>query len=482
MSNEMWTSTKSHNLIHNWMKELAHILLHSRSWHRREQYNDGRMHDAVYRAISLEKPDNWQELVLEWPHDSKEGHHKIAYTRTEEHGEADRQTVTPVSKYLTRHFSRLRSDQIRNIAALYVEASFKIVRTMEEMLDIIVNGPSSCMSGDEERFSYLYDKHPYEVYDPKFGWHMACTMEGGKYTGRALLNDEQYVRTYRGREGSSYSDSDERLNAWLQEEGYSKASGWSGYKLLKLGARNDNGFVAPYLDGDEKYVIDCGNYFRVTDDEGEANYKCDNTDGSADEVNCESCEDCGANIRDGDGHWAGVHEDVRICDGCRHDHYTYVYGRRGNQYVVNDDDMIEVDGEYYHDQYLSDNDIVELENGEYCHQDNAVCIESNHEWHRVDSDDICHTVDGEYEMREDCVELENGEWCLTDEAWQCEHSHDYYANSDCDSVTTKCGKTIHEDHADEYEMEDDEEDTKMVWTPVDTGMTAIEQLTKETNE
>lgn len=481
MSNEMWTSTMAHDLIHNWMKELAHILFNSRRWHRREQSNDGRMHDAIYKAISLEKPDCWQALVLEWPHDSKEGDHKIAYTRSDEHGDADRQTVTPVSKYLTRHFSRLRSDQIRNIAALYVEAEFKIVRTMGEMLDIIVKGPNSCMSGDEEGFPYLQGKHPYEAYDPKYGWHMACTMEGGVYTGRALLNDDVYVRTYRGREGSSYSDSDERLNAWLQEEGYSKASGWAGYKILKLSARNEGGFVAPYLDGDAKYVIDGGNYFRVTDDECEANYKCDNTDGSADEVNCDSCEDCGGNIRDGDGHWAGAHEDVRICDCCRHDHYTYVYGRRGNQYVVNDDNMIEVDGEYYHDEYLSDNDIVELENGEYCHQDNAVCIESNHEWHRVDSDDICHTVDGNYEMREDCVELENGEWCLESEAWCCDHTGDYYQASEHDSVTTKCGKIIHEDHAEHYEMQNDE-DTKTVWTPVDTGMTAIEQLTKESNE
>jgi hypothetical protein len=334
------------------------------------------------------------------------------------------------------------------------------------------------MSGDEEGFSYLYDKHPYEVYDPKYGWHMACAMEGGNYTGRALLNDEQYVRTYRKRDSGSYSDSDERLNAWLQEQGYHKASSWDGYKILKLSARNDNGFVAPYLDGDAKYVIDGGNYFRITDDEGEADYKCSNTDGSADEVSHQQCEDCGDNISDGDGYWVGRSEDMLICSCCRQDHYTCVYGRRGEQYTVNDDDMIEVDGEHYHDEYLSDNDIVELENGEYCHQDNAVCIE-NGEWHRVDSDDICYTVDGNYERREDCVELENGEWCLEDEAWCCDHTGDYYQASAHDSVTTKCGKIIHEDHAEHYEMQ---EVTKTVWTPVDTGMTPIEQVTKEINE
>jgi hypothetical protein len=329
---------------------------------------------------------------------------------------------------------------------------------MEEMLDIIVNGPNSCMSGDEEGFAYLNDKHPYEAYDPKFGWHMACVMEGGVYTGRALLNEQVYVRTYRKRDSGSYSDSDERLNAWLQEEGYCKASCWSGYKISKLAARNSNGFVAPYLDGDHKYVIDNRTSLTITDDESEADYQCDNTDGTADEVNKVSCEDCGDRIADGDGHWVYSDESTHVCEHCRDNHYQHVIGRRGNEYAVREEVAIEVNGDYYDPEYLSDNGIVELHNGEYIHEDDAVYIESCGEYFENDDSDICYTIDGEWEMREDCVELENGEYCLESESWLCEHSEDWYQSSECDSVTTACGKIVHEDYADLYDLEDEDED------------------------
>jgi hypothetical protein len=449
----MWTYAKASDLKHLWMHELAQILYGSRSWHRREQQNN-RMHTAVYRAIELAKPDNWQELVLEWPHESKDGHHKIAYTRSDEHGHADRQTVTPVAKYLTRHFSSLRSDQIRNIAALYVEAVFKIVHTMEEMLDIIANGPKSCMSGDEEKFAYLRGHHPYEVYDPKYGWHMVCAIENGEYTGRALLNNGRFVRTYRARDSGNYSDSDERLNAYLQEEGYERASNWDGYNLRKIQAVNSNGFVAPYIDGTAQGVVDNGDYLRITDDESEADYTCDNTDGTADEISHQTCEECDDNVGEGDGYWVGRNEDRFICEHCHSHCYTSVYGRSGNQYAVHENSAVEVDGDWFDEEYLSDNDIITLENGDYCKMDDAVCIDSNGEWYESESDDICYTVDGKYEMREDCVELENGEWCLDSEAWCCDHTGDYYQTSDCDSVTTKCGKIIHEDHAEHYEMQE----------------------------
>ena len=85
--------------------------------------------------------------------------------------------------------------------------------------------------------------------------------------------------------------------------------------------------------------------------------------------------------------------------------------------------------------------------------DDAILIESEDEYYHCDDERICYTVDGEHELKDNCVLLENDEYCLTDDAWQCEHSGDWYANSDCDPVTTACGKSIHEDYADEYETQ-----------------------------
>ena len=432
---------------------LSRILCKHRPWFNREWCNNSSIHPAVYKAWDLASPANWQQLVMEWPHVSKQGAHMVAYTRDDKYGEADRQLVLSVSKYLTRHFPALNSNVIRDISGMYTEAEFGIVRTMPEMLDIIVNGPPSCMSGEDEEFGASGDRHPYEVYDPALGWHMAYVREGGRYSGRALLNDEMWVRTYRRKEYSdNYSDTDERLNSWLREQGYRKIDDWVGFSFKRIKVSNNCGFLAPYLDGGNKDVIIDGNTLEIVR-EGNGEYRCNETNGNAEELDACTCPHCGERCDEDDMFSVGYHGDDSVCRSCYENDFTTVYGRNGNEYAVHNDSVIEVDGEYYHDDYLGDNGIVQLHDGEYIHEDNAVYIESQGEHYPAESELICYTQDGEYELRDDCVELENGEWCLEDEAWQCAHSGDWYANSDVDSVETKCGKHIHPDHAEHYVLE-----------------------------
>jgi hypothetical protein len=393
---------------------------------------------------------------MEWPRISKEGAHKIAYTRDEKYGEADRQLVTTVSKYLARHFTALASSDIRDIAALYVEAKIGIVRTMPEMMELIENGPSSCMSGGSDGFSGSGGRHPYEVYDPQYGWHMAYVKEGTRFTGRALLNDGTWVRTYRGDHDRSHSDTDERLNAWLKEEGYRKANGWSGFKIKRIHSdRNDCGFVAPYLDGDDKDVDVCRDSLDIVNS-GDGEYNCTSTDGNADERHPYRCPRCDSRVDEDEMCSIGRHGDESVCRDCYENDYTVVYGRRSDQYAIPNDDAIEADGEYYDPDWLSDNGIVQLHDGDYTHEDNAVWIESASEYYPSESEYVCYTQAGENELRDDCVQLENGEWCLSEDAWCCDHTGDYYASYDETGVMTKCGKLIHPDHVDEYEMENDD--------------------------
>jgi hypothetical protein len=449
------------------MGELATVL-RGRDWHRREQ-DRGAIHPAVIKACYHAWPTDLAQLVLEWPRASKEGQHKIAYTRDEKYGDADRQLVISVSKYLTRHFPALSSDRIRDISARYCEATFQIVNTMPKMLNAIINGPGSCMAKEADYFDRLDDRHPYEAYDPKYGWSMALVTEGTTITGRALLNDKKWVRTYRWRDDgagqrTSHSDVDERLISWLTEQGYQRANGWRGFRLARLEASNDCGFVAPYIDGGHQDVNDLGDHLAIVAD-GE--YRCNNVNGDADERAGNNCEDCDDRISDDDTYRVYRAEDRCVCASCRDNNYTYVYGRNGHQYYVDNDDVVEVDGEYYHDNYLDDNNIVRTHDGEYYHADNVVYIESNNEYYPLESDLICCTADGDYHMREDCVELENGEWCLFEDAWCCDHTGDYYARADHDIVVTKCGKMVHEDHADQYELEgEDDADEQPAVTPV----------------
>ena len=452
--------TSPRNVVVHYAGALA-----GRYWHHREQ-NRGDIHNAVFRAWDCAQPDSTEQLVMEWPRVSKQGDHMIAYTRDEKYGEADRQLTTSVGKYLARHFPTLSSNVIRDIAALYVEAKIAITHDHAMMLEVIENGPGSCMSGETEGFDHCGDHHPYEAYDPQYGWHMAYIKEGDRFTGRALLNDDKWVRTYRGSNQQSYSDTDERLNAWLREQGYSKASDWEGFKLARINTRNDCGFVAPYLDGGSKDVDLHRDHLLVVGS-GDGEYNCCNTDGSADERNSCSCSCCGNRTSEDDLCSVGRHGDESVCSNCYSDEYTLVYGRRQEQYSIPNGDAIEADGEYYDPEWLSDNGIVELHTGDYTHSDNATWIECASAYYRSDDDDICYTKAGEYEMRDDCVELHDGEWCLSDDAWCCEHSGDYYEN-EIDSVTTKGGKRIHEDYADEYEDYADEYELLSSDTPSET--------------
>jgi hypothetical protein len=439
------------------MSELATVL-RGRDWHRREQ-DKGEIHPAVIRACSHAWPTDLAQLVLEWPRASQEGQHKIAYTRDEKYGDADRQLVLSVSKYLTRHFPALSSDRIRDISARYCEASFSIVTTMPQMLDAIINGPGSCMAKEADYFDNLDNHHPYEAYDPKYGWSMALITEGPMVTGRALLNDNKWVRTYRRKDDghgqrTSYSDVDERLTAWLRDQGFEQVNGWRRFKLARLDASNSCGFVAPYIDGNHQHVVLCGDYLEIIAD-GE--YLCNNTNGDADEIANTTCEDCDDRISDDDRRYVYRAEDRCVCESCRDSNYTYVYGRNGSQYYVDNDDAVEVNGEYYHDNYLDDNNIVRTHDGEYYHSHDVVFIEGVDEYYPTESDLICYTEEGEWELREDCVELENGEWCLTDDAWCCDHTGDYYAKANDDYVATKCGKIVHPEYANQYEIEGDDE-------------------------
>jgi len=446
---DQWAAHRSQRMF-DAMGHLSRVLYRTRPWHQREQRNAGYdLHPAIVHAVYEADPANWHLLVLEWPHTSDEGNHKIAYTRDERSGEANRQVVTSVGKYLTRHFPTLPSDTIRDIAAKYAPGQCKFVHTTSEMVHVIENGPSSCMSKEAGRFPD--DRHPYEAYAPEFGWHMAVYMEGGNYTGRALCNETYYVRSYRSGSGG-YSSTDDRLEAWLREQGYDKTNTWSGYKLKRIDVRGNNcGFLAPYLDGESKCVTDG---FYITDDQDDAEWEFNQTDGDAEMLSGETCSDCGDRVRDGDGHWVGMHGEEQVCEHCLDNHYTYVYGRNSNQYYIHDSNsIIRVGNEHYDSGYLADNGIVELADGDHVHSDDAVYIDRLDEYHLLDDCVHCEHS-GEYELARDCEALTDGEWAHEDDVWRCEHSGKYYLDEiEGIRYETECGLTVHIDHADRYTPE-----------------------------
>jgi hypothetical protein len=434
--------------------------LHINRWHSNLQ-NRFRLHPAVDKLLGDYRPLDWQQLVMEYPHQAESDRNRVAYTQNEKKGEVDLQTVTSLGKYLTRHFPQLPDHEVRNAVAAYSVTGCKIVWTLAEMVDVLQRGPHSCMRWNEGGKVDI-DSHPYRCYDPLLGWGMAMREEGGEVVGRALVYDKGdmklFVRTYlRPSQSSSYSQADDQLNAWLKEQGYSHAGSWEDCEMAYYGGRNDTP-VAPYLDGNVKNVNIITRDFKkvlVVTDGGE--YRCENTDGTCASDNGSTCEDCGDRVDDGDEYWTGRDGDYMVCQSCCDHNYMYVTGRRGNNYHLHESQAVLVGDEHYDEDYLGDNDIVQLENGDYCTMDDAVHVESDGEYYHCDDERVCYDdYNYQYAMRDDLVELVDGSMCHADDAWQCCATSGWYSDNDSDDRVEIEGELFHKDYV---PVTDDEETT-----------------------
>jgi hypothetical protein len=417
----------------------------TRGWYERE-VNKYNIHPVIEYVIEhkLYRPLDWHQLLLEMPHRSTTDYNRLAYTRDDRAGDADRQVVTTVGKYLQRHFCMPDHD-IRDAVALYTSAGDMEIRTtLDEIIYAVRNGPHSCMACDiQVTCSDGVRRHPYAVYKPELGWSIAVRLYEGRIDGRALIyNDDgegnqYFVRSYKRDHSGGYSYADEALEAWLKAQGINKHGGWDGAVIAKYDVCG--GYLAPYIDGDCQYVDPDRDTLRITDDSDF--HECTNTNGVSNDCDRVECEDCGDSVDEDDTSWVGRWEDRRICCSCCDNDYTYAYSANGNQHYINNDDVTYVNSEYYDVNYLSDNDIVQLHDGEYEHRDNAVWIESCDEYYEEGDDDICYAEDtGRYELTEDC--------------WLCDESNNWYTD-DVDYIEVD-GCKYHPDHAPEIDDEDDE--------------------------
>jgi hypothetical protein len=415
----------------------------ARYWIIRE-FDKYPVHGVIRAAIKLARPLDWHQLLLEHPHESQGDRSKIAYTQNEVKGQKDIQTVTSVGKYLNRHFD-LPDHTIRDLVSRYGSAArFQFVNTTAEMIYHLHRGPKSCMVWSEDHGIKCDDgvtRHPYEAYDPKFGWHMAVRIEGDMTMGRALCMTspmdgvKYFVRSYlRPSNESSYSQTDDGMDTWLKEQGYTKEGYWREGEKLAYHPARDN-FLAPYLDGGERCVavnererwleIDCNGLWICENTGGYAT----NNEEDEDSFDCACCDDRTA---DDDGYWVERGEDVRVCESCFNHEYTYVYGRRGNQYHIHNDNAVYVESnsEHYDEDYLNDNNIVQLENGGYEQMEEAVEVDG--EWYSIDDERICRFEDTD-------------EYGLTEDGWQCAQSCNWYTD-DCTDFTEYKGERYHDDY------------------------------------
>jgi hypothetical protein len=261
-----------------------------------------------------------------------------------------------------------------------------------------------------------------------------------------------WVRSFGKQEGSSYSYTDERLEAWLKERGYVRWNYWhDGAQLAYIPTRHGD-FLAPYLDGDTTHASLYGDTLTI-DESGD--YELRNTDGTPSSPSRVTCPDCGERCHEDDMRSVGYHGDHSVCENCVDNDYIYAIGRRREEYYVPNGDAVEVDGSWYVYDYLDDNDIVELANGDYTHHDNAVRCDDDDEWYHIEDSDIIHCdYDDKYHHIDNCVETVDEGWVHCDDAWMCYASSKYYSDS-TDYVLVD-GEKYHPDNAPETETTDKE--------------------------
>jgi len=438
---------------------LMTVLNHSRTWHHVLQCRFY-IHPVVYDLMTTRaRPIDWHRVVLEWPHVSESDPTRIAYTRDEKGGEYDRQVVTSVNKYVRERWAHadLPDHVLREMVDAYNAKQSNtcefVPDTAKDYIKVVQTGPRSCMrwdSYDEDEEDACTREHPYRCYDPQYGWRMAVRRNGrDQFVGRALVLETDkhkcFVRTFKADNdnpnNTGYSHSDEKLQAWLKDQGYEHFNSWpAGTKLYTEEVRNGD-MLAPYIDGDRYNAdlvstADGGHHWRIS---GDGEYQLRETNGTAEFIESCTCEHCGARVSEDDLHGTGVDGDYSVCQDCIESDFTWVdrASRYGGAYINNDEVVTTVEGDAIVPGSRSAEDYVCLDNGchdgDYTHIDNTVCDIDGNYWHvddvgddllrlddaskhsgeYLDADDVRTTMCGCYfhedDVGETIVELEHGE-------------------------------------------------------------------------
>jgi hypothetical protein len=296
---------------------LKNIIRRHRPWFERESYNHA-LHPAITLLLNLRDSftqpthdylqyvSDWTQILLEWPHVSTEDPSKIAYTQDDRKGESNIQTRTTLGRYIKRHCPTIPDHVLRDFVAVDDTHAGEIgfVHHLQGMIEAVQEGPKSCMRSNH----WSEDNHPYNVYLPEYGWHMAARKVKGRVDGRCLCltqsdKDKYYVRTYKRNlddPANGYSYADEALEAWLEQQGYTKRDSWpDGAQLAKL-TGSHGAYIMPYLDGDNKQVRERSECFEI---HCRGEYCADATDGLLETRDTVSCDNGlaggGASLRGG---------------------------------------------------------------------------------------------------------------------------------------------------------------------------------------
>jgi hypothetical protein len=221
-------------------------------WQTRERL---RFADGTYTPVPWHEEIWYQALHEEhFCHVSTEQAGKIAFTENLAKGMADRQLVMSPGRYLHRFFADdLDNNAIEGwcarLSVQLQEDTLKITQDADEIEEVYVGGPCSCMAHPADEFESVC--HPVRVYA---GPDTALAYIGSREDARArsVVWPERKVYT------TIYGDVS-RLKLLLETAGYVEG-GLDGARLQRI--FDDDCFVVPYIDGGGD-LADDGEYLVV---------------------------------------------------------------------------------------------------------------------------------------------------------------------------------------------------------------------------
>jgi hypothetical protein len=396
-------------------------------WYRRE-VNKYSFHPVVLDVLKRHEPQDLKQLIFEYPHASVTDPSRLSYTESSAKGEQDRQTITTFNRYIRRHFPALADHEIRDYGTKCKVDIFEMWNTSDLIVFAAQEGPRSCMTWgsqytpkvlwNSESTESINEYHPYRVYDPELGWKMAVRLSPDKnqILGRCLVYEphKAFVRSFK--RGKDYSYSDESLEVWLTEQGYTKEDNYPENTYI-LHIEKYGEPLLPYLDGDWQDVESAGRDKFVIVSRGD--YTCDNTDGRGSNTNQEECSHCGDmcdpdDLRETDDADYGL-----VCYHCRGNYFVDAISRGGRELFIHENNVIyDRYDNAYDSSYLVDNNIVELYDGsfadmsdgdihkciltgEYFCEDDENFVQVEGEWYPTEADQIYRcSIDGEFYLEE----------------------------------------------------------------------------------
>jgi hypothetical protein len=289
------------------------------SWRERE--ND-RFNDGTYQSTPW---CSQEKYYLHYAHLSTKQPGLIAYTKNDEHGIADRQTVIRPGRYLEEFYSEYWDKEKRDRLTAECDVNFNVLafaRTPDE-IETLYNGAdfNSCMryKVGSSNFSRKVSEHPTRVYGDSdlavayFGPLHACK-------GRAIVWPSEHVYT------RLYGDGD-RLAALLRAAGYTAGDHGSldGARIRRI--ELSSGYVLmPYIDWHPKCSEDRSGRYLVI---GDGDIDTQTTNGCTElEQPMAQCANCGDSYRadenDDCGYCPSCEENRSYCENCDSDTWDAV--------------------------------------------------------------------------------------------------------------------------------------------------------------